>query len=70
MLNNRGFGEVVGRKEVQEFAHEFDRVGLVRCQVGGGTGGGVVLPCATQGFHVHVFTGDGLDDVGAGDEHV
>ena len=70
VLQHRGLGEVVGGQEVQQFADELDRVGLVGGQVGGRARGGVVLPGAAEGLHVHVLAGDGLDDVGAGDEHV
>ncbi len=70
VLQDRGLGQVVGGQEVQELADELDGVRLVRGQVGGGSGGGVVLAGAAQGLHVHVLAGDGLDDVRAGDEHV
>src|SRR5690606_21792158 len=69
-LSDQRIGEVRGRQEVQQVLAEIDGVFFIGSQVGSGTGVGVVLARAAQGFHVDFFAGDGLDDVWSGDEHV
>ncbi|GAA3695794.1 hypothetical protein GCM10022420_096880 [Streptomyces iranensis] len=63
-------GEVVGRQVRQQLLDVFDGVLLVAGHVMGHAGGGVVGAGAAQLLEADVLTGDGLDDVRAGDEHV
>ena len=70
MLQGQGLRKVVRGQELQELAHKVERVFLILSQVGAGTGHRVVLTRTTEGFHVHVLTGHGLNDVRAGNEHV
>ena len=70
VLKRQGLREVIRGQELQQLAHEVEGVVLILGQVGAGAGHGIVLTRATQGLHVHVLAGHGLDDVRAGDEHV
>ncbi len=62
--------EVVLRQVGQQRLDVLDRVVLVGAEVVGVAGLGVVGARAAELLHRHVLAGDGLDDVGAGDEHV
>ena len=70
VLQGQGLGKVVRRQELQKLTHKVERVFFVLSQVGAGAGHRVVLTRATQGLHVHVLAGHGLNDVRAGNEHV
>ena len=61
--------EVVLRQVGQQRLDVLDRVLLVGGHVVGVAGLGVVGPGAAEVLHRHVLAGDGLDDVGPGDEH-
>ena len=63
-------GVVVGRQVAEQFAHIIEGVLLAGGDVVRGTGLGHVCLCAAEFFHGDVLTGDGLDDVGSGDEHL
>ena len=65
-----GVGQVVLREELQQVLHVVDRVFLVVGQVVGHAGLGVVGLAAAKVLERHLFARDGLDDVGAGDEHL
>jgi len=69
-LEHRSLFEVVLRQVREQLTHVLDRVVLVGAHVVGDTRLGVVRLRATEVFERDVLTGDGLDDVGAGDEHV
>ena len=66
----RGLVEVVLRQEGQQRLDVLERVLLVVAHVVGVAGLGVVRPRAAELLHRDVLAGDGLDDVGPGDEHV
>ena len=59
-----------GRQVGQQRLDVVDRVVLVGAHVVGVAGLGVVGPGAAELLHRDVLAGDGLDDVGPGDEHV
>ena len=62
--------EVVLRQVGDQRLDVLDGVGLVRGQVVRVAGLGVVGPGTAELLHRDVLAGDGLDDVGAGDEHL
>ncbi len=66
----RRVGEVVGGQVREQALDVLDRLLLVRRQVVRVAGLGVVGARAAQLLHADVLAGDGLDHVGAGDEHV
>ena len=70
VLQGQGLSKVVRRQEFQKLTHKIERVFFILSQVGAGTGHGVVLTRTTEGLHVHILTGHGLNDVRAGNEHV
>ena len=62
--------EVVVGKKAQHRADVVDRVVLVFGEVVGNARPGVVRIGAAELFHADVLAGDGLDDIGARDEHL
>src|SRR6201999_3839708 len=66
----RRVGEVVGRQVAQQIADIVEGVLLAGRDVVRGAGLGHVRVRAAELLHRHVFTGDGLDDVWTGDEHL
>ena len=70
VLQGQGLGKVVRRQELQKLTHKIERVFFILSQVGAGAGHGVVLTRTTEGLHVHILAGHGLNDVRAGNEHV
>ena len=70
MLQGQGLCKVIRGQELEELTHKVESVFLVLSQVGAGTGHRVVLTRTTEGLHVHILTGHGLNDVRAGNEHV
>ena len=70
VLQGQGLSKVVRRQEFQKLTHKIERVFFILSQVGAGTGHGVVLTRTTEGLHVHILTGHGLNDIRAGNEHV
>jgi hypothetical protein len=62
--------EVVGGEEGEELADGGERLLVVVAHEVGNAGDGVVRFGAAEAGFGDVFVGDGLDDVGAGDEHV
>jgi hypothetical protein len=61
---------IVARKVAQQLANVVEGVLLARCDVVRCAGLGHVCVRATQLLHRDVLAGDGLDHVGAGDEHL
>ena len=66
----RRLGVVVGRQVAQQLAHIVERVLLAGGDVVRGAGLRHVGLRAAEFLHGDVLTGDGLDDVGSGDEHL
>ena len=67
---HRGIRHVVVGQERDERARVVERVGLVAREVVRDAGDGVVGERAAELLHADVLAGDGLDHVGAGDEHL
>ena len=66
----RGRLQVVLRQEGEQVAHLFHRLGFVGGDEVGDSGEGSMALGPSEGGEVHLFPGDRLDDVGAGDEQV
>ena len=67
---DRGIRHVVVGQERDEGARVVERVGLVAREVVRDARDRVVRERAAELLHADVLAGDGLDDVGAGDEHL
>jgi hypothetical protein len=66
----RRLGVVVGRQVAQQVANEVEGVLLTGGDVVQGAGLGHVRLRAAEFLHADVLAGDGLDDIGTGDEHL
>ena len=67
---DRGIGQVVAGKVGQQGAHVIQAVALVGGHVVGDTRCAVVGAGSAEILERNILAGHGLDDVGAGDEHV